>query len=133
MYDEYENNKCNPLDLDIDFSGRTYRFVGDNGQMFFRLISNLVGSKVPLHYHTWRRVPTKYKADLYPKLEVNIQYILYVLNFTLIKYFFTNQICFSFCRLILILIGIGAQTCGNPFGGVSKQICKELIESASIR
>ncbi|CAH1421470.1 unnamed protein product [Lactuca virosa] len=24
---------------------------------------------VSLHYHTWRRVPTKYKDDLYPELE----------------------------------------------------------------
>ncbi|CAH1446797.1 unnamed protein product [Lactuca virosa] len=34
-----------------------------------RLISNLVGSMVPLHYHTWHRVPTKYKDDLYLELE----------------------------------------------------------------
>ena len=73
MYDEYENNKCKPLDLNIDISGWTYRFLGDNSQMFVRLISNLVGSKVLLHYHTWRRVPIDYKNDLYPELEVSIQ------------------------------------------------------------
>ncbi|CAI9296181.1 unnamed protein product [Lactuca saligna] len=35
------------------------------------LISNLVGSQVPLPCHIWRRVPTKYKDDLYPELEVS--------------------------------------------------------------
>ncbi|CAI9277952.1 unnamed protein product [Lactuca saligna] len=56
LYEWLRLNKKKPFPLEFDITGRLYTVVGDNYQVYIRLVSNEVAKNVPFHY-----VPEDYK------------------------------------------------------------------------
>ncbi|KAI3499160.1 hypothetical protein L1887_34953 [Cichorium endivia] len=68
LLEEFAKNNEQPLPLLLDDEGKKFKMVGDNYQMYIRLVSNEVGRRVPMHYRSWKAVPSKHKREIYPTL-----------------------------------------------------------------
>ncbi|KAL8197670.1 hypothetical protein R6Q57_024318, partial [Mikania cordata] len=56
LYDKFQKNGSRPLPIEFDYSSNLYRAVGENYQLFIRLISNEVDRHAPFHYRSWQEV-----------------------------------------------------------------------------
>ncbi|KAL8216602.1 hypothetical protein R6Q57_023439 [Mikania cordata] len=56
LYDKFQMNGSRPLPIEFDYSSNLYRSVGENYQLFIRLISNEVDRHAPFHYRSWQEV-----------------------------------------------------------------------------
>ncbi|KAI3699037.1 hypothetical protein L2E82_43030 [Cichorium intybus] len=68
LLEEFVKNNEQPLPLLLDDEGNKFKMIGDNYQMYIRLVSNEVGRRVPMHYPSWKAVPSKHKREIYPTL-----------------------------------------------------------------
>ncbi|KAL8238092.1 hypothetical protein R6Q59_019173 [Mikania micrantha] len=50
------------------YSSNLYRAVGENYQLFIRLISNEVDKHAPFHYRSWQEVPRDVKMYIFTTL-----------------------------------------------------------------
>ncbi|KAL8195243.1 hypothetical protein R6Q57_025646 [Mikania cordata] len=66
-------NGCRPLPIELDYSSNLYRAVGENYQLFIRLISNEVDRHAPFHYRSWQEVPGDVKKYILTTLHLGIQ------------------------------------------------------------
>ncbi|KAL8244262.1 hypothetical protein R6Q59_010520, partial [Mikania micrantha] len=57
-------NGSRPLPIEFDYSSKLYRAVGENYQLFIRLISNEVDRHAPFHYRSWQEVPGDVKMSI---------------------------------------------------------------------
>ncbi|KAL8202071.1 hypothetical protein R6Q57_011218 [Mikania cordata] len=57
-------NGSRPLPIEFDYSSNLYRAVGENCQLFIRLISNEVDRHAPFHYPSWQEVPGDVKMSI---------------------------------------------------------------------
>ncbi|KAD3336626.1 hypothetical protein R6Q59_028268 [Mikania micrantha] len=64
LYDKFQKNGSRPLPIEFDFSSNLYRAVGENYQLFIRLISNEVDRHAPFHYRSWQEVPGDVKMSI---------------------------------------------------------------------
>ncbi|KAL8247629.1 hypothetical protein R6Q59_008845, partial [Mikania micrantha] len=64
LYDKFQKNGSRPLPIEFDFSSNLYRAVGENDQLFIRLISNEVDRHSPFHYRNWQEVPGDVKMSI---------------------------------------------------------------------
>ncbi|KAL8256617.1 hypothetical protein R6Q59_031684 [Mikania micrantha] len=53
-----------PLSLEFDYSFNQFRAVGENYQLFVRLVSNEVDRHAPFHYQSWQEVPGEIKMSI---------------------------------------------------------------------
>jgi hypothetical protein len=72
MYEKFAANNNQPLPIELDPTGRQYKFVGENHQLFVRAISNEIRTNVDLHYPSWGDVPSHFKEGIYRMLEVSV-------------------------------------------------------------
>ncbi|KAL8204988.1 hypothetical protein R6Q57_010611 [Mikania cordata] len=56
LYDKFQKNGSRPLPIEFDYSSNLYRAVGENYQLFIKLISNKVDTHAPFHYRSWQKV-----------------------------------------------------------------------------
>ncbi|KAL8209126.1 hypothetical protein R6Q57_008538 [Mikania cordata] len=64
LYDKFQKNGSRPLPIKFDYSSNLYRAVGENYQLFIRLISNEVDRHAPFHYGSWKEVPGDVKMSI---------------------------------------------------------------------
>ncbi|KAD5317344.1 hypothetical protein E3N88_17290 [Mikania micrantha] len=64
LYDKFQKNGSRPLPIEFDYSSNLYRAVGENYQLFIRLISNEVDRHAPFHYRSWQEVPGDVKMSI---------------------------------------------------------------------
>lgn len=62
------------LTLEIELTGKQFKFCGDNYQLYIRCVSNSVAKFVPFYYPSWKDVPAKFKNKVYLEVHVSIQY-----------------------------------------------------------
>ncbi|KAL8229200.1 hypothetical protein R6Q57_014100 [Mikania cordata] len=93
LYDKFQKNGSRPLPIEFDYSSNLYRAVGENYQLFIRLISNEVDRHAPFHYRSWQEVPGDVKMSILTTLHVSI---LTNVLCILVSYFwlFSNHINF---------------------------------------
>ncbi|KAL8214067.1 hypothetical protein R6Q57_003516 [Mikania cordata] len=53
-----------PLPLEFDYSSNQFRAVGENYQLFVRLVSNEVDRHASFHYRSWQEVPGEIKMSI---------------------------------------------------------------------
>jgi len=68
-----KKNNRKPLPIEFDHMGKQFKAVGENYQVFVRLISSEVERRVPFHYSSWEAVPGDLKKDIYLTLYVSIE------------------------------------------------------------
>ncbi|KAL8241819.1 hypothetical protein R6Q59_012121 [Mikania micrantha] len=73
LYDKFQKNGSRPLSIEFDYSSNLYRAVGENHQLFIRLISNEVDRHAPFHYRSWQEVPGDIKMSILSTLHLGIQ------------------------------------------------------------
>ncbi|KAD3337173.1 hypothetical protein E3N88_32693 [Mikania micrantha] len=64
LYDKFQKNGSRPLPLEFDYSSNQFRAVGENYQLFVRLVSNEVDRHAPFHYRSWQEVPGEIKMSI---------------------------------------------------------------------
>ncbi|KAL8218446.1 hypothetical protein R6Q57_021819 [Mikania cordata] len=64
LYNKFQKNESRPLPMEFDYSSNLYRAVGENYQLFIRLISNEVDRHVSFHYRSWQEVPGDVKMSI---------------------------------------------------------------------
>ncbi|KAL8262631.1 hypothetical protein R6Q59_023980 [Mikania micrantha] len=64
LYDKFHKNGSRPLPLEFDYSSNQFRAVGENYQLFVRLVSNEVDRHAPFHYRSWQEVPGEIKMSI---------------------------------------------------------------------
>ncbi|KAL8246236.1 hypothetical protein R6Q59_007452 [Mikania micrantha] len=64
LYDKFQKNGSIPLPIEFDYSSNLYRAVGENYQLFIRLISIEVDRHAPFHYRSWQEVPGDVKMSI---------------------------------------------------------------------
>ncbi|KAL8209853.1 hypothetical protein R6Q57_006585 [Mikania cordata] len=60
----FKKNGSRPLPLEFDYSSNQFRVVGENYQLFVRLVSNEVDRHAPFHYRSWQEVPGEIKMSI---------------------------------------------------------------------
>ncbi|KAL8262663.1 hypothetical protein R6Q59_024012 [Mikania micrantha] len=64
LYDKFQKNGSKPLPIEFDYSSNLYRAIGENYQLFIRLISNEVDRHAPFHYRSWQEVSGDIKMSI---------------------------------------------------------------------
>ncbi|KAD4585795.1 hypothetical protein E3N88_23396 [Mikania micrantha] len=64
LYEKFQRNGSRPLPLENDYSSNQFRAVGENYQLFVRLVSNEVDKHAPFHYRSWQEVPGEIKMSI---------------------------------------------------------------------
>ncbi|KAL8259721.1 hypothetical protein R6Q59_027674 [Mikania micrantha] len=64
LYDKFQKNGSRPLSLEFDYSSNQFRAIGENYQLFVRLVSNEVDRHAPFHYRSWQEVPGEIKMSI---------------------------------------------------------------------
>ncbi|KAD4384257.1 hypothetical protein E3N88_24425 [Mikania micrantha] len=64
LYEKFQRNGSRPLPLEFDYSSNQFRAVGENYQLFVRLVSNEVDKHAPFHYRSWQEVPGEIKMSI---------------------------------------------------------------------
>ena len=75
LYKDKAKNNGKLLEVDLDTCGG-FKFVGDNGSNFKRLLSNQIRSVVPLYFKDWDHVPNDFKKLVFPVVYVSIQILI---------------------------------------------------------
>ncbi|KAL8211040.1 hypothetical protein R6Q57_005477 [Mikania cordata] len=70
LYDKFQKNGSRPLPIEFDYSSNLYIAVGENYQLFIRLISNEVDRHALFHYRSWQEVPGDVKMSILTTLHV---------------------------------------------------------------
>ncbi|KAL8210350.1 hypothetical protein R6Q57_007082 [Mikania cordata] len=74
LYDKFQKNGSRPLPIEFDYSSNLYRAVGENYQLFIRLISNKVDRHATFHYRSWQEVPGDVKMYILTTLHISRRY-----------------------------------------------------------
>ncbi|KAL8229864.1 hypothetical protein R6Q57_014764 [Mikania cordata] len=64
LYDKFQKNGSRPLPIEFDYSCNLYRAVGENYQLFIRLISSEFDRHAPFHCRSWQEVPGDVKMSI---------------------------------------------------------------------